>query len=75
VSPDDPTLPACTLCPEPRAAHRPLSVGDGAGRARCGTCGAIGRPHSRLEGDARGDIIYICPNRHATVAALRYDRA
>jgi LSD1 subclass zinc finger protein len=75
VTPDDASPTACTLCPEPRAAHRPLSVGDGAGRARCAACGAIGRPHARLEGDSRGNIIYLCPNRHHTVAALRYDRA
>ncbi len=66
---------ACSLCPEPRAAHRPLLPGDGAGRKRCGACGAIGRPHARLEGDGRGEIIYLCPGRHATVAALTYDRA
>jgi hypothetical protein len=49
-------------------------VGDGAGRARCAVCGKIGRPHARLEGDARGVIIYLCPDKHHTVAGLRYDR-
>ncbi len=76
MTPDDAAAPlACSLCPEPRAAHRPLLPGDGAGRKRCGTCGVIGRPHARLEGDARGPIIYLCPSRHATVASLTYDRA
>jgi hypothetical protein len=64
----------CTLCPEPRAAHLPLLPKDGAARARCATCGEIGRPHARLEDDARGEIIYLCPRRHHTVAAIRYDR-
>ena len=72
MSPPDPT--ACGQCPEPRAAHLPLEVGDGAGRARCAVCGKIGRPHARLEGDARGVIIYLCPDKHHTVAGLRYDR-
>jgi hypothetical protein len=66
--------PACTLCPEPRAAHLPLLPGDGAGRYRCAVCGQLGRPHARLEGDPRGAIIYICGNRHHSVGALRHDR-
>jgi hypothetical protein len=68
------SLPACTLCPESRAAHVPLLPGDGAGRLRCTTCGQLGRPHARLEGDPRGVIIYLCPKRHHAVGALRHDR-